>query len=77
MAVPQVVVIALLFAWERPLHAAAVGVLLLVQLVLMARFLATPGERALWYSALGVQLYVLGMLVSAFALCALARRWRA
>jgi chlorophyll synthase len=68
MAVPQAAVIALLLDWGQPLHAAGVAALLAVQLVMMRRFIAAPRERALWYSALGVPLYVLGMLVSAFAL---------
>ncbi len=68
MAVPQVVVIALLFVWQQPAHAAAVLALLVTQLVLMHRFLSDPQARAIWYSAFGVTLYVLGMLVTAFAL---------
>ena len=40
----------------------------LVQLYLMERFLKQPRERAPWYNATGTSLYVLGMLVSAFAL---------
>ncbi len=68
MALPQFVVVGLLLSWGQPLHAAGVGVLLAVQLVLMRRFLAAPGERAIWYSGLGVTLYVLGMLIAAFAL---------
>ncbi|MEZ5788365.1 MAG: chlorophyll synthase ChlG [Xanthobacteraceae bacterium] len=68
MAAPQVVVIALLAAWDRPLYAAIVGVLLVVQLVLMRRFLRDPLARATWFSGFGVSLYVLGMLASAFAL---------
>ena len=67
MALTQVVVIALLFSWDRPYHAAGVSLLLLVQLVMMRRFLAEPVGRALWYSGFGVPLYVLGMMVSAFA----------
>ena len=67
MAVPQAVVIALLAVWDRPYHAAAVAVLLAVQFVMMRRFLGDPSARALWYSGLGVTLYVSGMLVSAFA----------
>jgi chlorophyll synthase len=67
MALPQVAVIALLFLWDRPVHAAGVSLLLLVQLVMMRRFLADPKARALWYSGFGVPLFVLGMLVSAFA----------
>jgi chlorophyll synthase len=68
MASPQVVVIALLAHWGRPWHAAAVAVLLAIQLAMMARFLRQPRERALWLSALGVNFYVLGMMASAHAL---------
>jgi chlorophyll synthase len=67
MAVPQVIVIALLVSWDRPFHAAAVSLLLLVQLVMMRRFLSSPKAKALWYSGFGVPLFVSGMLVSAFA----------
>jgi chlorophyll synthase len=72
MAVPQVVVIALLARWGAPVHAVAVAGLLVVQLFMMAEFLQTPRERALWLSAFGVNFYVTGMLVSAFALRGLA-----
>ncbi len=68
MALPQVAVIVALIAWQRPVHAAAVGFLLLLQLVLMDYFLASPKARALFYSGFGVPLFVSGMLVSAFAL---------
>ena len=67
MAVPQVAVIGLLLALDRPYHAIAVIVLLAVQVVLMASLLEKPRERAPWYNATGTSLYVLGMLVSAFA----------
>jgi chlorophyll synthase len=72
MALPQVMVVALLLSWAAPWHALAVAGLLAVQLVLMARFLTSPRERATWYSALGVNFFVIGMLVSAFALRAAA-----
>lgn len=68
MALPQVVVIGLLWSWGQPVHAGIVAVLLLAQLGLMARLLAAPRERAAWYNATGTTLYVLGMLASAFAL---------
>jgi chlorophyll synthase len=68
MAVPQFVVIAALLAWGRPLQAGGVALLLLGQFALMARFLAKPRERAAWYNATGTTLYVLGMLVAAFAM---------
>jgi chlorophyll synthase len=41
---------------------------LLAQIALVLRFVQSPVERAVWYSGLGVTLYVSGMLVSAFAL---------
>lgn len=68
MAVPQAVVVMLLLHWDRPLHAVAVALSLAAQLLLMRRLLQAPRERAPWYNATGVSLYVLGMLVSAFAL---------
>jgi chlorophyll synthase len=68
MAAPQLVVVALLVAWDRPWQAAVVGILLLIQAVLMRRFLQNPRERAPWYNGTGTTLYVIGMLVSAFAL---------
>lgn len=68
MALPQVVVIALLLQWGAPLHAIAVIALLIGQLVLMRWFLKSPSERALYYSGFGVPIYVSAMMVSAFAL---------
>ena len=68
MAVPQAIVVALLSAWDRPIHAGVVGALLLIQLLLMVRLLQSPRERAPWYNGTGITLYVSGMLVSAFAL---------
>jgi chlorophyll/bacteriochlorophyll a synthase len=68
MALPQVVVIAVLFQWGTPIHAVAVIGLLIGQMVLMRWFLQSPRERALYYSGFGVPIYVSGMMVSAFAL---------
>jgi chlorophyll synthase len=67
MAVPQFVVVGLLAAWGAKYHAIAVGAVLLAQLLLMGRLLKDPRERAPWYNATGVSLYVAGMLISAFA----------
>jgi len=72
MALPQVVVVLLLFAWDRPLNAAAVAVVLLIQVGMMVRFLGDPVGRALWLSAIGVSVYVTGMMISAFAVRSLA-----
>ena len=68
MAVPQVVVIALLLAWDRPLHAAAIAALLLLQFWAMRVLLTDPKGRASWYNGTGVTLYVGGMMVAAFAI---------
>jgi chlorophyll synthase len=68
MVAPQIVVIACLAHWQQPGHAVSVAGLLVLQLVLMERFLDQPSERALWYSGFGVPLFVAGMMVSAFAL---------
>jgi chlorophyll synthase len=67
MIVPQLVVVGLLFAWVQPVHAAAVAALVMVQVTLMVRFIDSPVERATWLSALGVTVYVSGMMISAFA----------
>lgn len=68
MALPQIAVIALLFAWGAPWHAGAVLVLLAVQFWAMAVMMRDPKGKAPWYNAVGVSLYVSGMMVAAFAL---------
>ena len=72
MALPQAVVVRLLFVWGQPLHAIAVVAVLGLQIALMVHLLGYPKERAPWYNATGVSLYVIGMLISAFALKAAA-----
>ena len=68
MTIPQLVVIGLLLAWNSPVYAIAVAGVVAAQLALMPRLLAAPKERAPWYNATGVSLFVSGMLVTAFAL---------
>jgi chlorophyll/bacteriochlorophyll a synthase len=68
MAAPQAVVVFLLLRWGHPIHALAVAGLMLGQFALMARLLRDPRGQAAFYNATGTTLYVLGMLVSAFAL---------
>ena len=68
MAVPQVVVLALLFLWDRPLHALIITGLLLAQGWAMRVMLSDPKGRAPWYNGTGVALYVSGMMVAAVAL---------
>jgi chlorophyll synthase len=68
MAIPQAIVVALLATWDRPWHALAVAAVLVVQLAMMARFLRAPVAKALWLSAFGVNFYVTGMMIAAFAI---------
>lgn len=67
MAVPQLIVVALLYQWGATLMASVVATLILVQLACMKRMLSDPKGLAPWYNATGVTLFVLGMLASAFA----------
>lgn len=73
MALPQVVVSALLYHWGLPIHAAAIAVLVLMQGFFMKKYLLddisillNPRKNAAYYNLYGVTLYVAGMLVSAF-----------
>jgi chlorophyll synthase len=67
MLLPQVLVVAFLVKWGAGWHPYAVIGLIAAQALLMMRFLPEPVKRATWYSALGVNFYVSGMLISAFA----------
>jgi chlorophyll synthase len=68
MAVPQVVVVALLLLWGKPIYAAIICALLLAQFWAMRVLLTDPKGRAPWYNGTGVMLYVSGMMVAAVAL---------
>ncbi len=72
MVLAQALVVAMLLDWGRPAHAAAVAGLAVAQVWMARRFVAQPVAKAIWFSGLGVTLYVIGMLVSAFALRGLA-----
>jgi chlorophyll synthase len=72
MGAAQAGVIALLMMWDAPVHALVIALALALQIALMMRLVASPRERAPWYNATGVTLYVLGMLVAAFALRGMA-----
>lgn len=67
MAVPQVVVIALLLAWGAPWYALVIVALLAGQIAAMVKLLRDPRRLAPWYNATGIGMYVLGMLASAIA----------
>ncbi|HMB12988.1 MAG TPA: chlorophyll synthase ChlG [Roseovarius sp.] len=68
MALPQLAVIGLLLGWDRPFHAAAIGLLVLAQLWAMRILLSDPKGRAPWYNGTGVTAYVTGMMIAAFAI---------
>ena len=68
MAVPQLAVIGLLVAWDRPWFALVIGVSVALQLAAMRVLLRDPKGRAPWYNGTGVSLYVLGMMVTAVAI---------
>ena len=68
MALPQVVVIALLVSWQAHWQAATIVALLLGQLLAMRRLLTDPRAFAPWYNGTGVTAYVSGMMITATAL---------
>jgi chlorophyll synthase len=72
MALPQIAVVWLLLGWGMPWQAGVVAVLLVAQCACMVRFLGDPERLAVWYSAVGVGLYVSGMMAAALALRGLA-----
>ncbi|MEO0702002.1 MAG: chlorophyll synthase ChlG [Pseudomonadota bacterium] len=67
MAVPQMIVIAMLFVWGQAWHALAVTAVLILQFAAMRVMLRDPRAKAPWYNATGVTLYVTGMMITAFA----------
>lgn len=68
MAVPQIIVAALLVIWGKPLFAVAILALIAGQIWAMTVLLRDPKGRAPWYNATGVTMYVSGMMIAAFAL---------
>ncbi len=67
MAVPQFVVMVMLASWGHMFAALTIAALIMAQLALMVRLLSDPRKFAPWYNGTGVLLFVIGMLVSAFA----------
>ena len=68
MLVPQAIVLMALASWDRPAHAAILLVLGLGQIWAMSVLLKDPKAKAPWYNGTGVLMYIIGMMVSAFAL---------
>ena len=74
MAIPQVIVVALMALWGRPIEALIIAVLVGAQIHFMRRLLTDPAKLAPWYNATGVGMFVLGMMVSAYAVSTFAVR---
>ena len=72
MAVPQLIVLALLIAWGAQISAAVMTLVIALQLLAMRRLLTGPAKHAPWYNGTGVVLYVSGMMASAVALGGMA-----
>lgn len=68
MAVSQAAIVALLLYWGAHWTALIVGASLFIQIACMTRLIRDPVKYAVWYSAIGVGLYVSGMMVTAVAL---------
>ena len=72
MALPQFIVIILFYIWMGPsIYGILISTLVLGQIWAMQIMLHNPKEKAPWYNATGVTMYVSGMMISAFALRAL------
>lgn len=72
MSIPQIAVILLLLAWNRPAYAAGVTLALAAQFAAMRIMFRDPKAKAPWYNGTGVLLYVSGMMIAAFALRGMA-----
>lgn len=68
MALPQLAVIGLLLAWDKPLHALGVAAVLAVQLGAMRVLLRDPEGKTPWYQGMGILFYISGMMIAAFAI---------
>lgn len=68
MAIPQLAVVIFLSVWGHSLSAILVGIILLCQIGVMKVLVQDPREHAPWYNATGVTLYVVGMMIAAFAI---------
>ena len=71
MALPQFVVLGILFGQGRKFEGSVVAILVALQGVVMPILVREPRKRAPLYNATGTSFYVAGMLVSAFAMRAL------
>ncbi|PUB11559.1 chlorophyll synthase ChlG [Yoonia sediminilitoris] len=68
MAVPQAIVIGLLFYWDHMFHALGVTAMLAVQLGAMRVLLRDPEGKTPWYQGMGILFYISGMMITATAI---------
>lgn len=68
MIIPQLIVIGLLIFWGVKWYSLAIIISVILQLYAMQFLLKDPKGKAPWYNGTGVMLYVLGMMVTAFAI---------
>jgi chlorophyll synthase len=68
MAVPQMIVVALLLAWGHAVAAGIVALLVGLQGLAMRKWLTDPRGLAPWYNGAGVTLFVAGMMTCSVAL---------
>ena len=72
MQLAQLSVVGILLSLNLFWSALTIIALLAAQAVVAWRFVKDPVQHAIWYSAIGVGLYVLGMMISAVGLSSLA-----
>lgn len=70
MALAQLLVIGLLFAWGHPIAAGVIVALLVVQLIPYVRFVRDPEHNEVFFNATAIMLFVWGMLAAAIGLAA-------
>ena len=68
MAIPQLIVISLLYYFGAFIESSLIGLLTISQIILMRKLIKNPVKMAPWYNATGVALYVIGMMIAAMAL---------
>lgn len=72
MVLAQLLIVALLLIWGKPVHGLAVLALVVAQGLAMRVLMKDPKARAPWYNGTGVVFYVSGMMIAAFALRGMA-----
>jgi hypothetical protein len=72
MLAAQTAVVLIFFMHQNMTATAIITLLIALQVKPMAVLIKNPKERAPWFNGIGVGLYVLGMMISAFFLSHMA-----